>query len=113
MNPDLLQMHDAYLREEYARLGKRRTYSCGPYRRPARDELIELMREQLAEREIRAEQEQRVKQQAGRLQREADRFLWACIQLAADVEACEALLRGEAVPIHRLRPEVLRRLEAE
>ena len=33
--------------------------------------------------------------------------LYAAMLLAKDLDACEALLRGEAVPEHKLRPEAL------
>ena len=37
-----------------------------------------------------------------------DRY-WQAIMLARDLETCEALLRGEAVPVSRLDPVWMRR----
>ena len=41
------------------------------------------------------------------------RTFWAAVVLAADVDACEGLLRGLAVPRHRLHGGVIAALEED
>jgi hypothetical protein len=42
-------------------------------------------------------------------QARASRRLWKAIMLAPSLEICEALLRGESVPLDRLNPEWVKR----